>query len=1028
MDTNNRKTGEYKKLSVSDLQRHYERCEPAILSYCKEGDTFRALVGNHNHWWDTDREKGTAKLFYPNSEKYKALTRKYRTLYWTTQFFTAETANIEKPYDFKEYEISEQIGGREETFYHSFFLDLDAVKVDKDNKPQDIHTPGMIEWLEKAIKFFADTLLNAGVKSFGLAFSGGGVYCVLHPRLGELGDIDKDDYAYRMEVWQKAFDSFIEDTENAFFRKYPAALGWVKFDKLNFGAKRQVKSLFAIHKKFDYAVIPLDKHNPKIDLKAASLPISDEIIENGKDWLVYQDDSTPFGKLLSTFLDKAKEKITKTHGKRIIEIEKNEVPMSNWAPCIRNILKIQVLSVGGGASRASGVLLSYMRFMGVPEDKALKTFREIAQRWNSPTSNLFERWYKCEGVDEPTCFVGNCAKMREKGGGYPHPTLGDLNVCVPDAICKENKIVDPMRYHSKKKTKRGGVDVADIDLKFGDNDFGTAKIRRGYGGGVLIRVDSDKYAVAERTAPIDFYQRSWHVNNIFTKIKKELGDDFDTFFDKLENVFEEKIGGLPEIETTEEDENNVEYKTKGELEDGRFFEEIMRDGEETFVVYNPENDAYEYIHDLNNGGKLILPRKVSDGEINSLMLPDGIEEYGTLPELRKEMVAFGLTEFDPVDNEDLFELVIYLCLTTWIAPEIMEDLIEKFIPIVSARGASETGKKRFLTVMRWLTYRSMYVLKTVKVPTLFRMVSPWDATLILDEADLSDSNENADFIEFLNSRADGVSIPRYNASTGELDFFKSFGMTVLAERSAAVDDGFESRKIIYPSDATPNPKDYSLIPPEEWCVRGRQLLRKLLLFKFRHMKNAMPNNLIIPNVKSFRVRESLLVLQSLSGEDEEIAQKISEIAQKLEERIILERANSLDGMIINIVYEAVVDEEGFIQLHGDHYEMIRAHKPKNGEEIGYNSLITLKTVSGTMNKVLLPAEVARRWRGLGQGTREQGRFESIRYRGIIQIQNPKMFRKLLPKYVVDIDWELVDENIPDPDKKPKGEEKEGEGE
>ena len=1016
------------KVSLSDLKQHYARCENVILSYCKEGDTFRALVGNHNHWWKTDREKGTAKLFYPNSENYKSLTDKYRTLYWTTQFFTAETANIEKPYDFKEYEISEQIGRREETFYHSFFLDLDTVKTDKNDNPQDIHAPGMIGWLEKAIKFFADTLLNAGVRSFGLAFSGGGVYCVLHPLLGELGGIDKDDYAHRMEVWQKAFDSFIEDTENAFFEKYPDAVGMVKFDKLNFDAKRQVKSIFSIHKKFNYAVIPLDKRNPRIDLKAASLPISDEIIEKGKNWLVYQNDSTAFGKLLNTFLDKAKETTEETHGTRVVEIESEEISEEHWAPCIKNMLAIQKLKTGGGASRALGVLASYLRYVGVPEYKAHTIFSDIATKWGASTSNLFERWYKCEGVKEPQCFVPSCEKVKTKGGGYPHPTLGDLDICTPNDGCKD--INSPVLYHLqfKRKAKRGGVDVTDICLKSGDTDFGTVKIRRGYEGGVLIRIDSDKYAVAERTAPIDFYQRSWHVNNIFAKIKKELGNDFEAFFDKLENEIEEKIDALPEIEKNGEDENNAEYKTKGELEDGRYFEEIVRDGEETFAVYNPENDTCEYIHELNNGGKLILPRKVGDGEINSLMLPDGVEEYETLPELRKEMVAFALKEFDPVDNKDLFELVIYLCLTTWIAPEIMMGLIEKFMAIVSARGASETGKKRFLTVMRWLTYRSMYVLKTVKVPTLFRMVSPWDATLILDEADLSDSTENADFIEFMNARADGVSIPRYNASTGELDFFKSFGMTVLAERSAAVDDGFESRKIIYPSDATPNPKDYSLIPPEEWCVRGRQLLRKLLLFKFRHIKNVMPNNLIIPNVKSFRVRESLLVLQSLSSEDEEIAQKISEIAQKLEERIILERANSLDGMIINIIYEAVVDEEGFIQLHGDHYEMIRAHKPKNGEEIGYNSLITLKTVSGTMNKVLLPAEVARRWRGLGQGTREQGRFESIRYRGIIQIQNAKMFRKLLPKYVVDIDWELVDENIPDPDKNPKGEEKEGEEE
>lgn len=455
MPQSNIKESDNIKLSVSDLRQHYARCENVILPYCKEGNTFRALVGNHNHWWDTDREKETAKLFYPNSEKYRFLTRKYRTLYWTTQFFTAETANIEKPYDFKEYKISEQIGGREETVYHSFFLDLDTVKVDKDNKPQDVHTPGMIEWLEKAIKFFADTLLNAGVKSFGLAFSGGGVYCVLHPRLGELGDIDKDNYAYRMEVWQKAFDSFIEDTENAFFKKYPDALGWVKFDKLNFDAKRQVKSLFAIHKKFDYAVIPLDIHNPKIDLKAASLPIADEIIENGKEWLVYKEDSTAFGELLSTFLGKPKETTEKTHGVRVVPIESEEISEEHWSPCIKNMLVIQKLKTGGGASRALGVLASYLRYVGVPEEKAHTIFQNLAAKWGATTSNLFQRWYSCEHLKEPQCFVPTCVKVKTKGGGYPHTTLGDLDICTPDDRCEQIK--SPIQYHRKFKKNDGGM-------------------------------------------------------------------------------------------------------------------------------------------------------------------------------------------------------------------------------------------------------------------------------------------------------------------------------------------------------------------------------------------------------------------------------------------------------------------------------------------------------------------------------------------------------------------------------------------
>jgi P4 family phage/plasmid primase-like protien len=388
-------------------------------------------------------------LFYPDDQDYDTLTSKYRTLYWTTQFFTAKTANIEKPYDFDKHRISEQIGGREDTVYHSFFLDLDKAK------GKDIQDNGVIEWLEKALNFFADKLTAAGVKSFGLAFSGGGVYCVLHPRLGLIDRIDEEDYTYRVEIWQRAFDLFIGDTAAEFFKKYPEAIEWVKFDKLNNDSKRQVKTILSIHKKYPYVVIPLDKHNPKIYLKDASLPISDETIEKAKNWLVYQDDIIPFGNLLAPWTAKAQAKTKKTHGTRTVTLESEEVSEEDWAPCIRNIITKRDLKSGAGASRALGVLASYMRHVGVPEEKAFRIFQQKADEWSAETSNIFESWYGCEHLHKPECFVPSCEKIRTDGTGYPTPELGELKVCTPDEHCE--RLRSPIYYHKKKQGRMNDV-------------------------------------------------------------------------------------------------------------------------------------------------------------------------------------------------------------------------------------------------------------------------------------------------------------------------------------------------------------------------------------------------------------------------------------------------------------------------------------------------------------------------------------------------------------------------------------------
>lgn len=453
---NDKTTSGYIKLSLDEevIKEHYQRCKTVILRHCKEGEAFRALIGDHKIWWKTDREKGTAKLFYPDEKDYDALTSKYRTLYWTAQLFRVEIANVEKPYDFEKHRITEQIGGREDTVYHSFFLDLDKAK------DKDIHAPGIIEWLEKAIKFFADKLRNAGVESFGLAFSGGGVYCMLHPRLGMIAE-DEKDRVYKIESIQRAFDLFIGDVASEFFEKNPEAIEYVKFDKLNYDKKRQVKTLLSIHKKYPYAVIPLDKRNPKIDLGEAGLPISDETIEKAMNWLIYEDDIDNFGDLLKPWIDKAKETIKKKHGTRTVALASEEVSEKEWAPCIRNIIAKKDLRSGAGGTRALSVLASYLRYVGVPEEKAYHIFKRKANEWNAETSNIFNNWYGCEHLDRPKCFVPSCEKIKTKGSGYPHPELGELEICTPDERCKE--IRSPIQYHKKKKEKKAEKPLSLID-------------------------------------------------------------------------------------------------------------------------------------------------------------------------------------------------------------------------------------------------------------------------------------------------------------------------------------------------------------------------------------------------------------------------------------------------------------------------------------------------------------------------------------------------------------------------------------
>jgi hypothetical protein len=483
---------------------------------------------------------------------------------------------------------------------------------------------------------------------------------------------------------------------------------------------------------------------------------------------------------------------------------------------------------------------------------------------------------------------------------------------------------------------------------------------------------------------------------------------------KLQNECKDIVEKYCNECSKQEKEDLTIYASNFSVPGGKYLEEIIQDGIECFVLYDSNTNTWEIVNDYLYGDIPIKPFIIPDEMKEAVIFPNGVEEYGTLLELQKEMDSFALEEYDPVDNKDLYGLHVILCLTSWIAPPWQRNMAEKFIPILNARGSSETGKKRYLTVKRWLTYHSLYALKTMRVPTLFRAIAPLDGTLILDEADMNDSNLNAELVEFLNSRCDGVPIPRFSSDTKKVDWWKSFGLTIMATRQGFSDDGLESRCVVMPTATTDNPGNYHLIPPKEWVEKGKRLQRKLLLFRLRHMKGEMPTQLMLPNISSFRVRESLLIIQGLKDEDKTLMARVEYLAKELQERIIKERSASPEGLILNVIYNVLSDERTYLENHGIGQIILTTVKKKkempdppeqtedSSEEIETNNYpLTLKNISKNLGEAFSPSVIAKMWRGLNQDTVSLKKIENKSYRGVILIKNIKRLDRIFPKYVVD---------------------------
>jgi hypothetical protein len=1044
------------KPSAQVISEHYAKAKPAILANCQArfgtGPEiyWRSLVPHFTGWYKVT-EDHHFMLRYPAEDTWETeilpqLLNGNPALYWTAQYFVPELQYAESEIGEKQvidpetgnektkYYAKTALGDRPTTFYHSFFIDIDR------QHDTDIHDQKVMHYLQEAVKFTAQFFINHGVTSFGTAFSGGGCYVEFAHELGVIGDpteerlaeikrkFDETDLvkvnAIRLEIMQLGFDIIVGDIAAAFFEKYPEAVKYVKFDALNHKSKGLVKTIFSFHKRYPYVVMPFDDPlNPEINFGKVMPPLPDEVYARGVNWLEYRGDINAMGELLASRRDAAIERLTKKPEHPTVykfKIPEKQLKNTEFPPCVKNLLGKKDFSTSGGASRGLAFLANYLRFAGFTPKRAYKIFIKKAKDWHAETSNIFECWYYPK---DDKCFIPSCKTINLPGAatGYPYLQFGGYGVCVPNEYCEACR--SPITYKRGKKAIAYKETVAakyeaTIPLEYGGDVLGELRIKK-FGNKIAVSVWKEgRCIVEEKSRNRGFYRAALAQKEIYGALKVQLGDDYADFVTKIGDEVERNLQEWVKLES-EEPKEEEKITTFYELEDGRYLEEIVKDDVDVpeFILYNPDSDTWEIVPEYTDGGLKILPRQLVEYEAESLYIPNGLEEYGTLSDLYKECVTWALEQFDPVENLDVFKLCVRVALTSWIIRERMMNYGEKFAPIITARGPSETGKKRFLTVFRYLMYRSWYALKTQKVPSIARSIAPWHATPILDEADVYDSTEKNEFVQFMNSRADGAPIPRYNIDGHVPEYMLSFGHTVLAERAPASDDGYESRKMVYESDATVNPKDYDLIPPREWVERGKSLMRKLLLFRLRHLKGEIPTNLTIDGVSSFRVREALLLIQSLAEEDPEFITDIKEIAKKLQERIVVERASSIDGLVLNIVYSWLDDDGATVNKTRDakgnvgFYVAKEFQETEDGRAITKTVPLTLQTVKKGLGDVMEASEIARRWRGLGQTIRPRLKIGGKYRRGVVLISNKRRFLKEIPKYVVDPDLRAVDEKL-----------------
>lgn len=414
-----------------------------IIRVSNTDGLFRWANGDNKNWyWGKDRARKMTTFHYND------LTDKHRTLYSTLSYFHTGVFDI----DFSEYEGQKLQKSCQYVEAYTFGIDIDTVDT-VNGHGVNIREPEVKQAVEAAAQFFCDKLRFYAPNSVYCLFSGGGIYVFLHHevlapffhRIAFTGS--KDDYTRYVRTLTDALNVYTKKLSDEFFLINPEFKDLVKIDLLN-GAKRIFKTIFSIHKRHDFAVIPLDPLNVKIDFDRANLPLSEEVITAGKKWYTEYDDTVDFLNELNKTLESSEQKIrtaeaTAEARKTEFKISNTEHDFQEYPPCVRYILTRE--SCGAGATRALTFLAAFLGHIEPDREKAYEMWLTVARRWKAEAAetNVFQSHY---GI----MHCASCTTLNTVKGGFPHVDITEIGACIPNLRCQQIKCSNPIYYTDNK--------------------------------------------------------------------------------------------------------------------------------------------------------------------------------------------------------------------------------------------------------------------------------------------------------------------------------------------------------------------------------------------------------------------------------------------------------------------------------------------------------------------------------------------------------------------------------------------------
>lgn len=406
---------------------------------------------------------------------------------------------------------------------------------------------------------------------------------------------------------------------------------------------------------------------------------------------------------------------------------------------------------------------------------------------------------------------------------------------------------------------------------------------------------------------------------------RRLFDAFETLADVNQADYKERIakalgGGISSFnrllaarrkEIAEEKEKEqvepirrAEYSA-GMEKDGILFEQCVWRGDDNTIMvgYAVRGKDGQVRHavsvDLRDVTYCPFPASMGLIEKRVVLFPERAEAYGTTKALIATVQDFlhRYLDIDPFYEK----LAAYYVLLSW-----LYDCFET-LPYLRALGDYGTGKSRFLQTIGVLCYRPMFVSGASTVSPIFRLIDMFKGTLIIDEADFTNSDAEAEIIKILNVGyyKGGVVLRAEKDQNSDYDEYwpsakDVYGPKILATRRPFTDRATESRCLTKRmTTARPRPEIPFILGKPFWA-EATTIRNQLLRYRLDHHREIVIDHSLADHSVEPRLNQVTMALKSIV-DDPAMRQDIDTFIRAYNDVLINDRQMTVAAIIIQAI-------------------------------------------------------------------------------------------------------------------------------